>query len=120
MSARVLSERSFSTCILSGMHAYTASPQKSWILDLGVLSHMTGNKENFMSVNMSNTYSSVKIVDGSHSLVLENGVVHATLSLIPTGVLFVPKFLVSLLSISQFTKYNNCKITFFCPFYCVF
>jgi len=65
---------------------------------------------------MSNTYSSVKIVDGSHSLVLENGVVHATPSLIPTDVLFVPKFLVSLLSISQFTKYNNCKITFFLPF----
>ena len=48
MSARVLSERSFSTCILSGMHAYTASPQKSWILDSGALSHMTGNKEKFM------------------------------------------------------------------------
>jgi len=28
---------------------------------------MTGNKENFTSLKMSNTYPSVKIDDGSHS-----------------------------------------------------
>jgi len=46
---------------------------------------MTSNKENFMSLNLSNTYPSVKIVDGSHSPVLGGGVVHATLSLTITS-----------------------------------
>ena len=65
-----------------------------------------------MSLNLSNTYPSVKIVDDSYSPVLSNGVIHATLSLTLTDVLYVPKFLMSLLSISQFTKHNNCKIIF--------
>jgi len=74
---------------------------------------MTGIKEKLMSLNLSNTYHFVKIVDGSYSPVLGNGVVHATLFLTLTGVLYVPKFPVCLLSISQFIKRNNCKITFF-------
>jgi len=79
---------------------------------------MTVIKEKIMSLNLSNTYSSVKIADVSYSLVLGNGIVHATPSLTLTDVLFVPKFPVSLLSISQFTKHNNCKITFF-PSHCL-
>ena len=39
---------------------------------------MTGNKEKIMSLNLSNTYPSVKIVDGFHSPILKNGIVHAT------------------------------------------
>jgi len=61
---------------------------------------------------MSN-YPSVKINDDSHPHVLGNGVVHATPSLTLVDVLYSPNFPVSLLSISQFTKHNNCKITFF-------
>ena len=45
--------------------------------------------------------------------------VQATLSVILTDVLYVPKFPVSLLSISQFIKYNNSKITYFSS-HCVF
>ena len=73
---------------------------------------MTGIKKKFISVNLSNKFSSVNIVDGTQSHVLGNGVIQATPSLAFTDVLYVPKFSVSLLSISQFTKYNNCKITF--------
>ena len=51
-------------------------------------------------------------------LLLGNKVVQATPSLTLTDVLYVPRFPVSLLSISQFTK-NNCKITSF-PSHCVF
>ena len=37
----------------SGMHAYTVSPQKPWILDSGVTSHMTGIIQKFVLLNMS-------------------------------------------------------------------
>jgi len=52
----------------------------------------------------SNIYLFVKIVDGTQSSVLGNVVVQATLSLTLADVLYVPKILVSLLSISQFIK----------------
>ena len=74
----------------SGMHAYTASPQKPWILDSGAPSHMTGTKQEFVSLNLSHFHISVKIADGTHSPVLENGVVEATPSLTLTDVLYVP------------------------------
>ena len=80
---------------------------------------MTGIKQKFVSLNLSSVHLSVKITDGTYSLVLGNGVVQATPSLTLTDILYVPRFLVSLLSISQFTKHNNCKITFFLS-HCVF
>jgi len=42
---------------------------------------MTGIKQKFISLNLSNTYPSVKIADGNQSPVLRNEVVHATLVL---------------------------------------
>ena len=68
---------------------------------------------------MSNVYPSIKIADGTQSPLLGNGVVQATLSLTLTDLLYVPRFSVSLLSISQFTKHNNCKITFSSSYLCV-
>ena len=55
------------------MHAYIASSQKPLILDSGASSHMTAIKQKFMSLKLSNTYPSVKIVDGFHSPVLTMG-----------------------------------------------
>ena len=86
------------------MHAYTTSPQKSWILDSGASSHMTCIKQKFVSLNMSSVHPSVKIAYGTHSPVLGNGVVQATPSLTLTDILYVPQFHVSFLSISQLTK----------------
>ena len=80
---------------------------------------MTGIKKKFVSLNLSNKFLSVSIIDGTQSLVLGNGVVQGTPSLTLTDVLYVPKFHVSLLSISQFTKHNNCKIIFFSS-HCIF
>ena len=48
------------------------------------------------------------------------GVVQVTPSLIFTDVLYVSKFCVSLLSISQFTEHSNYKIIFFFLSHCVF
>ena len=101
------------------MHAYTVSPQKSWILDSGASSHMIGITQEFVSLNFSHIHPSVKIDDCTHSPVLDNGVVQGTPSLTLTDVLYVPYFHVSLLSINQLTKQNNYKITFFHS-HCVF
>jgi len=57
------------------MHAYTASPQKPWILDIGASSHMTDITQKFIFLNMSTVHPSVKITDGTHSPVLGNKVV---------------------------------------------
>ena len=65
---------------------------------------MTNITQKFVSLNMSTACPSVKIVDGTHSPVLVNGVVQATPSLTLTNVLYVPRFSISLLSISQLTK----------------
>ena len=94
------------------MCANNASLQKPWILDSGVSSHMTGIKHKFVSLNFFNKFSPVNIADGTQSPASDNVVVQATPYLTLTDVLYVPKFSVSLLSISQFTKHNNCKITF--------
>jgi len=101
------------------MSAYNASPQNAWILHSRASSHMTGIKQKFVSLNLFNRFPPVNIVDGTLSPVLSNRVIHATPSLTLTDVLFVPKFPVALLSISQFIKHNKCKITF-SPSHCVF
>jgi len=61
---------------------------------------MTGSKQEFVSLNLSRIHPSVKIDDGIHSPVLGNWVVQATPSLTLTDIIYVPRFLVSLLSIS--------------------
>jgi len=74
---------------------------------------MTDITQKFISLDMFTAHPSIKIADGTHSPVLGNEAVQASPSAILTDVLYVPHFSVSLLSISQLTKQNNCKITFF-------
>ena len=74
---------------------------------------MTDIKQKFVSLNLLSVQPSVKIADNTHSPLLGNGVVQAAPSLTLTDVIYVPRFPGSLLFISQFTKHNNCKITFF-------
>jgi len=73
---------------------------------------MIGITQKFVSLNKSTAHSSVKVTDGTHSPVLGNEVVQATPSLTLSDVLYVPRFPVSLLSFSQLTKQNSCKIIF--------
>jgi len=82
------------------MNAYIASPHIPWILDSEASSHMTGIKDKFISLHISNEFPSVNIVDGTQCVVLGNKVVQATPSLNLTNELYNPKFPVSLLSIS--------------------
>ena len=80
---------------------------------------MVGIKNKFISLHLSNQFSSFNIADGTQFHVLGNGVVLATPSLNLTNVLYVSKFPGSLLSTSQFTKQNNCSVIIF-PSYHVF
>ncbi|XP_020254383.1 uncharacterized protein LOC109831471 [Asparagus officinalis] len=76
----------------SGMNAYIASSHKSWVLDCGASSHMTGIKNHFVSLHLSDKFPSIRIADSTLSPVRGVGVVHATSSLKLTDVLYVPKF----------------------------
>jgi len=96
----------------SGMNAYIASPHRPQILDSGGSSHMTGIKDKLTSLYFFTQFSSVNIADDTQSPVLGDGVVQATLSLNLKNVLYVPKFPINLLFISQFTKQHNCSVTF--------
>ena len=80
---------------------------------------MTSIKQKFIPLNLSSVSPSVKIDNDTQSYVLDNEVVQATPFLTLTDVLYIPWFFISLMSINQFTKHNNCKITFF-PSHCVF
>ena len=79
----------------SGVNAYITSPHRSWILDSGASSHMTGIKDKFTSLHLSSKFPSVNIADGTQSPLLGDGIVQATSSLNLTNVLYVPKFSVS-------------------------
>ena len=79
---------------------------------------MTGIKPKFVFLKFSNVHPSVKIVNDTQSSVLGKRAVQAIPSLTLTDVLYILRFSVSLLSISQFTKHNNCKITFFLLIVC--
>jgi len=46
----------------SGMHAYTASPQKSWMLDSRASSHMAGIEEKFVSLKFSSVHPLLKLL----------------------------------------------------------
>jgi len=107
-------ERSFSdSCIcFRYAHLYCLS-SKNLAIRLRSLIPYDRYKQEFVSLNLSRVHPSVKIIDGIYSPALENGVVQVTPFLTLTDILYVSRFPVSLLSISQFTKYNNGKITFF-------
>jgi len=70
---------------------------------------MRGTKQEFVSLNLSRVHPSVKIVDGTHSPVIGNVIVQATLSLTITDVLYVPRFPVSLLSIANLLNIITAK-----------
>jgi len=61
---------------------------------------MTGTKQEFVLLNLSRVCPSVKIANGTHYPVFGNELVQATPSLILIDVLYVPRFSISLLSIS--------------------
>jgi len=73
---------------------------------------MTCIKQKFILLNFFNKFLPVNIIDGTQAPISSNGVVQTTPSLILTDVQYVPKFPVSLLSISQFTIFSLCVSAF--------
>ena len=80
---------------------------------------MTGIKDNFNSLSLSNHIPSVNVVDGIFFSVLGEGIVHVTSSLALNNMLHAPKFPIRLLTYSQITKNKNSFETF-SPTYCMF
>jgi len=74
---------------------------------------MTGIKQKFVSLNLSNKFHPVNIVDGTQLPASGSGVAQATPTLALTDVLYILKFSINLLFINQFTTHNNCKIIFY-------
>lgn len=68
---------------------------------------MMGIRSKFVSLYF---YLPIYSTDSFSSLVVSDGIVCATTSLTVNDVLFVPKFSISLLSISPITKNNNCSV----------
>lgn len=89
----------------------TTTP-RTWVIDSGASAHMTGDAGILNSICPVNTFSTVKLADGSQSIITGIG----NSSLLPTlsldSVLHVPRFPLSLLSVSQLTKKLDCTITF--------
>jgi len=100
----------------SGMNPYIVSPHIPWILDSGASSHMIGIKNKFISYIFPINFLVLTLLM-VHSLIYLTMGVQATPSLNLINELYAPQFPISLLSISQFTKQNNCNVTFFPPYY---
>lgn len=84
-----------------------------WIINSGVSSHMTSQKNMYSSISLSLTHQSLYLADRSTSIVARCCDIFLSSSLPLSNVLLVPKFSISLLSVSQLTKSLGCGITFF-------
>ncbi|GAV59362.1 hypothetical protein CFOL_v3_02893 [Cephalotus follicularis] len=91
-----------------------------WIIDSGSNDHMTGN---FNSLNIykpsMSCHANVKLPNGSTTKITHVGTTKLSNTLTLHNVLFVPVFSFSLLSISRFTKENQCFVIFY-PDFCLF
>ncbi|KAG6386092.1 hypothetical protein SASPL_154979 [Salvia splendens] len=74
-----------------GRAAFDVSPGKSWMLDSGASTHITGTKSLLTSFSPS-SLSSVRLADGNYSLVTGTGVVKPTTHITLDNVLFAPNF----------------------------
>lgn len=78
--------------------AFAVSPGKSWMLDSGASTHITGTKSLLTSFSPS-SLPSVRLADGNYSPVTGTGVVKPTTHITLDNVLFAPNFPVSLIYI---------------------
>lgn len=73
---------------------------------------MSRNKSSFSNLNSYAQSTLITLVDGSKSIILGKGTVELNDSCTFTSNFFVPNFSMSLLFVSQVTKYLNYKVTF--------
>jgi len=85
-------------------------------LDVGI-NHNTSNKYFFSSLSTSDYLPSMTMTNGSKVSSYDIGNIHLLPSLFIDNVLYVPGFPFNLLSISHFTRFLNCVISFYQRFY---
>lgn len=83
-----------------------------WIIHSGATDHMIGCEKLFTSYNPCPGNRKVKITYGSFSVVAGVRVVEISPNVVLKAVLHVPKLFCNLLSISTFTKDNDCMVNF--------
>ena len=103
----------------SETYALLASSSPSWIIDLGASSHMTGTSSLLSSYHPTPSHPPLTIADGRPCRVQGRGTNRVTPSLWLHQILYVPRFLVNLLSISAITRALPYIVTLF-PFHCIF
>ena len=90
-----------------------ASSSDSLIIDSGVFAHMSGTQSLLTRFSKLSRPCYISIADGHACPIVGHGEANPTSSLQLSQVLYVPNFLVNLLSISAITKALFCSISFF-------
>ena len=99
------------TCLISSSN--------KWVIDSGVIDHMTGNPKTFSSFQSHLAPSPVTIADGSTFNVVGSGTIKLTSSITLSSVLSLPKLAFNLISVSKLNKDLNYCISFFLD-HCLF
>ena len=92
---------------------------KPWIVDTGAFDHMTEDASMSQDYKTSINNTSVRIAYGSHTKIARTCTIRLMKELHLNYVLYVPNSAYNLLSISKFTRDQNC-VTKFYPNMCVF
>ncbi|KAG6385943.1 hypothetical protein SASPL_154826 [Salvia splendens] len=85
------SSSSTTTDASTSVAAFAVSPGKSWMLDSGASTHITGTKSLLTSFSPS-SLQSIRLADGNYSPVTGTGVVNPTTHITLDNVLFAPNF----------------------------
>ena len=104
---------------ISSTSALLASSSPSWIINSRAFSDMTGTSSLLSSYHPTTSHPPITIVDGGPSPIQGRRTTCVTPSLSLHQILYVPSFLVNLLSISAIIHALPCMVTFF-PFRCIF
>ena len=95
------------------------SPSNKWVIDSGVIDHMTRNPKTFSSFRSHLAHFPVTIADGSTFNVVGSGTIKLTSSITLSSVLSLPKLAFNLISVSKLNKDLNYCISFFLD-HCLF
>lgn len=96
------------------LHALLSQQEmsNSWIVDSGASDHMTGNMEFFKSLSTCTDSHTVRIANGSCSMVARYGTITLTSNIYLSSVLFVPDLKCNLLPVSKLVQDLRCTANF--------
>jgi hypothetical protein len=110
---------STATLVQKGTPTACLATQEPWVIDSGATDHMTGNSGLLSNLEHPSNPPNVTLADGSTTNVSGFGTANLNSSLSLYPVLYVPKFPLSLMSVSKLTKLLHCAATFL-PTHCTF